>query len=92
MAVNGPLKPFLRLLKSLAGIVPRRSIFARLTDFQMAQGDQGLRLPRVSSAIAGATSPAQARGNTASAGWTPTDAEMSEVDPTRDECELNGRR
>ena len=70
MAVNGPLKPFLRLLTLLAGIVPRQGIFARLTDFQMAQGDLGLRLPRVPSAIAGATSPGQASSNAASADAT----------------------
>jgi aryl-alcohol dehydrogenase-like predicted oxidoreductase len=42
--------------------------------------------PAVASVIAGATSPAQVRGNAAAAGWQLTDAELSEVDvivPTR---------
>ena len=39
-----------------------------------------LRLPAVASVIAGATSPEQARGNAAAAGWRLTDEELNEVD------------
>jgi|SRR5215212_731762 len=39
-----------------------------------------LRLPTVASVIAGATSPEQARGNAAAAGWDLTDEELNEVD------------
>jgi aryl-alcohol dehydrogenase-like predicted oxidoreductase len=39
-----------------------------------------LRLPTVASVIAGATSPEQARGNAAAAGWELTDEELVEVD------------
>src|SRR5215218_907081 len=39
-----------------------------------------LRRPGVASAIAGATSPEQARSNAAAAGWKLTDAELAEVD------------
>ena len=67
---------------------PNLAIVERLVEFSESRGHTILELafawllrrPVVASVIAGATSPEQARGNAAAAGWTPTDAELSEVD------------
>jgi aryl-alcohol dehydrogenase-like predicted oxidoreductase len=64
------------------------AVVERLTEFSEGRGHTILELafswllerPTVASVIAGATSPEQARGNAAAAGWELTDTELSAVD------------
>jgi aryl-alcohol dehydrogenase-like predicted oxidoreductase len=63
------------------------SVVERLIEFSASRGRTILELafswllrrPAVASVIAGATTPEQARGNAAAAGWELTDAELAEV-------------